>query len=228
MSPWPPEIKFCGLTRRADAVAAEAAGAAYLGVVLAPGGRRTVTADAAGVMLDGLAATRVGVFVDAGREALLRAGDRAGLRVLQLHGSEPPELARELREAGWRVWKAVRVRTADDFSAAAARYEGAVDALLLDGYSPAAHGGTGTRFPWAEVAARLGELPPGMALVAAGGLDAGSVAEAARLLRPAAVDVSSGVETGPGIKDADAIRAFAAAVRGLVPTDRPRHRMDDT
>lgn len=220
MSSWPPEVKICGLTRRADAEAAVEAGAAYLGVVLAPGGRRTVTPRAAGVMLDALAATRVGVFVDAERDALLRAGERAGLRVLQLHGDEPPELAAALREAGYGVWKAVRVRGAADVAAAAERYAGTVDALLLDGYSPAAHGGTGTRFPWAEVGARLDALPPGTALVAAGGLDAGNVGEAARLLRPSAVDVSSGVETAPGIKDPAAIRDFAAAVRALAAPNR--------
>jgi phosphoribosylanthranilate isomerase len=208
-----PEVKVCGLTRRGDAEAAAAAGAAYLGVVLAPGGRRSVTADAAGVMLDGLAATRVGVFVDAAEDELLRAGEAAGLRVLQLHGGEPPELAFRLREAGWRVWKAVRVRGADDFSLAARRYAGAVDALLLDGWSPAAHGGTGTRFPWAEVAERRGELPAGTGMVAAGGLTPENVAEAARLLRPDVVDVSSGVERAPGVKDAAALLAFAAAVR---------------
>lgn len=212
-----PAFKVCGLTRRADAEAAAGAGAAYLGVVLAPGGRRSVTPRDAGVMLDGLAATAVGVFVDADEDALRRAAEEARLRVLQLHGDEPPALAARLRDAGWRVWKAVRVRGGDDFARAARAYAGAADALLLDGWSPAAHGGTGTRFPWAEVAALRGALPPGLALVAAGGLTPANVAEAVRLLRPDVVDVSSGVEAAPGRKDPALVRAFAAAVRGAGP-----------
>lgn len=208
-------FKVCGLTRRADAELAVEAGAAYLGVVLAPGYRRSVTPRDAGVMLDGLPATPVGVFVDAEEETLLRAGEAARLGVLQLHGDEPPELAARLRGAGWRVWKAVRVRGGGDVTRAARAYAGAADALLLDGWSPAAHGGTGTCFAWAEVAAALAALPPGLALVAAGGLTPGNVAEASRLLRPAVVDVSSGVEAAPGRKDPALVRAFAAAVRAV-------------
>lgn len=208
---------MCGLTRRGDAEAAAAAGAAYLGVVLAPGGRRSVTAHAAGVILNALAATRVGVFVDEPEDSLLRSAEAAGLAVLQLHGDEPPEAALRLRERGWRVWKAVRARSGDDFARAAARYAGTVDALLLDGWSPDAHGGTGTRFPWHEVAARRGELPAGMRLVAAGGLTAANVARAARLLHPHVVDVSSGVELAPGVKDPAAVRAFVAAARAVGP-----------
>jgi phosphoribosylanthranilate isomerase len=113
------------------------------------------------------------------------------------------------------VWKAVRPRDGDEFAAAAVRYGGAVDALLLDGYSAQARGGTGVSFPWQAVADRLDLLPPGVALVAAGGLRPDNVAEAAAILRPAVVDVSSGVEASPGVKDAAAVRAFVAAVRGL-------------
>ncbi|HEY0024059.1 MAG TPA: phosphoribosylanthranilate isomerase [Longimicrobium sp.] len=212
---WPPAVKVCGLMRPEDAAVASAAGAAYLGVILAPGGKRTVTAARANVILGGIPARRVGVFVDAGENELLADAREAGLHVLQLHGDEPPELADRMRAAGYEVWKAVRARGADDFSRAARRYAGAVDALLLDGYSPAAHGGTGTRFPWAEVAERLGELPPGMRLVAAGGLTPRNVAEAAAILRPHAVDVSSGVEASPGVKDPDAVRAFVEQVQSL-------------
>ena len=178
-------------------------------------------ADAAGVILRGLAATPVGVFVDAGEDALLHSAERAGLEVLQLHGDEPPELASRLRAAGYTVWKAVRARTAGDFSAAVRVYAGAVDGLLLDGWSAAAHGGTGTRFPWAAVAARRGELPAGVSLIAAGGLTPGNVAGAVRLLRPHAVDVSSGVERSPGVKDLAEVRRFAAALRAEDADFRP-------
>ena len=212
---WPPAVKVCGLTRLQDAEVAVEAGAAYLGAILAPGYRRSVTADAARVIFRSFQARAVGVFVDADGDALRSAAESAGLRVVQLHGEEPPELADEVRSAGYEVWKAVRVRGADDVAAALRRYAGSVDALLLDGYDPAAAGGTGTRFDWSAVAARLGALPEGLRLVAAGGLRPDNVAEAARTLRPHAVDVSSGVESAPGIKDPAAVRAFVRAVRDL-------------
>jgi phosphoribosylanthranilate isomerase len=209
-----PRLKVCGITRRADAEAAAAAGAAFLGVVLAPGGRRTVAAEDARDLLAGLTAIRVGVFVDAAADELRRAGELAGLDVLQLHGDEPPELLRELRAEGrWRVWKALRPRGAAEFRAGVERYAADADALLLDGFSARAHGGTGTAFPWEEVAALRGLVPAGLPLVAAGGMRADNVARAVALLRPDVVDVSSGVESAPGIKDRTAIESFAAALR---------------
>lgn len=209
-----PRLKVCGITRRVDAEAAAAAGAAFLGVVLAPGGKRTVAAAQAGALLAGLPAIRVGVFVDAGADGLRRAGELAGLDVLQLHGDEPPELLRELRAEGrWRVWKALRPRDAAEFRAGVERYAADADALLLDGFSAQAHGGTGTAFPWEEVGALRGLVPAGLPLVAAGGMRADNVGRAVALLRPDVVDVSSGVESAPGIKDRTAIESFAAALR---------------
>jgi phosphoribosylanthranilate isomerase len=216
---WPPAVKVCGLMTPQDAEAAAAAGARYLGVILAPGGKRTVTAARANVIFGGLNVRRVGVFVDADEAELRAAAAEAGLHVLQLHGGEPPALADRMRAAGYEVWKAVRVREAAEVLEAARRYHGAADALLLDGWSAAAHGGTGTRFPWAGVAALRPALPAGLRLVAAGGLRPDNVADAARLLRPDAVDVSSGVEAAPGIKDHDAVRAFVSAVRSLSLSD---------
>ena len=189
---WPPAVKICGLTRHEDAAVAVDAGARYLGVILAQGGKRTVTPEAAAVIFGALPAPRVGVFVDATADDLRRAAEAARLDVLQLHGDEPPGLAAALRGEGFIVWKAVRPRGGDEFAAAAVHYEGAVDALLLDGWSAEARGGTGASFPWREVAARLDALPAGMGLVAAGGLRPENVAEAASILRPAVVDVSSG------------------------------------
>lgn len=221
--PWAPAVKVCGLTRLEDARVADEAGAAYLGVILAPGYRRSVTADAAGVMFRRLLARPVGVFVDADGDSLLAAAESAGLYAVQLHGDEPPELADRVRSAGYRAWKAVRVRHADDVAAALGRYAGAVDALLLDGYDPAAAGGTGTRFDWAAVAGVLRARPDAPPIVAAGGLRPENVAQAVRTLRPDAVDVSSGVESAPGIKDPAAVRAFVRAVRGLpFPTQSER------
>lgn len=212
---WPPAVKVCGLTRLQDARVADEAGAAYLGAILAPGYGRSVTPGAARVMFRSLLARTVGVFVDEDEDALLAAAAEAGVHVVQLHGAEAPEVADRVRAAGFQVWKAVRVRGPDDVDAAVRRYTGSVDALLLDGYDPAAAGGTGTRFDWAAVAARAAALPPELRLVAAGGLRPDNVAQAARILRPHAVDVSSGVESSRGIKDPAAVRSFIRAVQDL-------------
>lgn len=213
-----PRVKVCGLTRREDAAAAEAAGAHYLGVILAPGRIRSVTAAAAARILGESARSRVGVFVDAEADEMAAAAREARLDVLQLHGDEPPALCADLRGAGYTVWKALRPRSADEFAEGAARYDGVVDALLVDGWSAADHGGTGARFPWAAVAARRaavrGAGPP---LVAAGGLRPDNVAEAVRILSPHAVDVSSGVERAPGIKDHALVAAFVAAALRAAP-----------
>jgi phosphoribosylanthranilate isomerase len=217
-----PRVKVCGLTRREDAAAAEAAGARYLGVILAAGRARTLTASAAAAVLEDTGCRRVGVFVDAGRDALAAAAEAAGLDVLQLHGDEPPDLCAALREAGHTVWKAVRPRSGGEFAAAARRYSGAVDALLVDGWSPVDRGGTGARFPWAEVAAHRGAVAPGTRLVAAGGLTPANVGEAVRVLDPYAVDVSSGVEDRPGRKDHARIRDFVAGVRAAASASAPR------
>lgn len=210
------EVKVCGLMRHEDAAVAAQAGARWLGVILAPGYRRSVTADDARVILRSFQARRVGVFVDADELILRSVAEAAEVDVLQLHGDEPPELAARMRAAGWEVWKAVRARDADDFSAAVARYAGSVDALLVDGYSPDSRGGAGVRFDWEAVAARRGELPDEMRLIAAGGLRPENVADAVRILRPHAVDVSSGVEAAPGRKDPQAVREFVRAVHSLV------------
>jgi phosphoribosylanthranilate isomerase len=210
------EVKVCGLMRHEDAAVAAEAGARWLGVILAPGFKRSVTADDARIILGSFPVRRVGVFVDEDELILRSVAEKAGVHVLQLHGDESPEFAARMRAAGWEVWKAVRARHADDFSAAAARYAGAVDALLVDGYTPDTHGGAGVRFDWEAVAARRGELPTGMRLIAAGGLRPENVADAVRILRPHAVDVSSGVESAPGRKDPQAVREFVRAVQSSV------------
>lgn len=208
-------VKVCGLTRPEDARAADGAGAAFLGVVLAPGGRRSITASRAVEVLEGTSGKRVGVFVDASVEEISRDAGTAGLDVVQLHGDEEPEVPDALRSStGCAVWKAVRVRAAEDLLRAVDRYASRVDALLLDAWSASARGGTGERFSWEDAARHRNQLPPDLPLVVAGGLRSDNVREAIRLLRPDAVDVSSGVESAPGRKDAVLIRTFLAAAGG--------------
>lgn len=209
-----PRVKVCGLMRHVDVAAAEAEGAWYGGAILSPGHRRSVDLDAASAIFAGSRLRRVGVFVDADAATIRRAVTLVGLDVVQLHGDEPPSLAVELRKLGGvAIWKAVRLRSPAEFLDAAGRFAGAADGLLLDGWTSAAHGGAGASFDWEAVAARRDALPPDVDLVVAGGLRPENVARAVSLLRPAAVDVSSGVESEPGTKDQRLIRAFVAAAR---------------
>lgn len=217
------QVKICGLMRRPDAELAAASGAHYGGVILAPGGRRSISPAAAASLFDGLPLRRVGVFVDADADALRRAGEQASLHVLQLHGAENPEQAAALRQDGrWEVWKALRPRTAAEFLAEVGRFAGAVDGILLDGWSAAAPGGTGARFPWEVIAEHRAEFPGQLRLIVAGGLSPANVAAAVQLLRPEVVDVSSGVEHSPGEKSPEAVSAFVAAVRDAATDPFPQ------
>jgi phosphoribosylanthranilate isomerase len=209
-----PRVKICGLTDHEDARAAAAAGADFLGVVLAPGGRRSQSASAAAGILAGLGAKRVGVFVNQPTETIVAAVAVAELDVVQLHGHEDTEQIDELRAAAVReIWKAIRPRDAAELLRAVARYAPFVDALLVDGWSADAYGGTGARAPWQALAEARAELPASLSLVLAGGLAPHNVAEAVKLLRPYAVDVSSGVEGVPGRKDRGLLGGFVAAAR---------------
>lgn len=207
-----PETKICGLMRREDAEVASASGADFGGVILAPGGKRSITPEVAAQLFAGLALRRVGVFVDATPDEIRAAAAVAGLDVVQLHGDESPEQAAALRADGrWTVWKAIRPRDGLELVEALERFGGVVDGLLLDGWSASAPGGTGSRFPWEAVAEYRHRVPAGVTLVVAGGLDASNVRAATSLLRPHVVDVSSGVELSPGVKDPSAIVAFVNA-----------------
>lgn len=208
------DIKICGLTRPEDARAAAGAGALYGGVILAPGSPRTVDVPTARYVLGGTGLRRCGVFVNEPLDRLLEVVGEIGLDVVQLHGDEAPAyVAEAMVVSGVEVWKAIRPRSGDDFEDAVDRFGAAASGLLLDGWSAKARGGTGTRFPWEVVAEHRGLLPSGLRLIVAGGLDAGNVAEVINMLDPDVVDVSSGVESAPGIKDEERIREFTDAAR---------------
>lgn len=189
------------------------AGAAWGGVILAPGRGRTQTLDGAAAIFEGAPLRRVGVFVDAAVDEVVEAVGVLSLDAAQLHGDETVATAERIRAAaGCEVWKALRVRTPADAASGALLWHGVADALLLDGWSPDAHGGAGVRFDWPGVAAA--GMPAGMRLVVAGGLTPENVAGAIAMLRPSIVDVSSGVESAPGRKSPGKVHAFVAAVRG--------------
>jgi phosphoribosylanthranilate isomerase len=213
-------IKIGGLTRAADAVAAEAAGAFYGGVILAPGSPRTLDPAVVPAIFAPTHLARCGVFVNESLGRITEIAQRLALDVIQLHGDETTDLVAAVREAtGAEVWKAIRPRTGDDFAGETDRYRAVADGLLLDGWSAAARGGTGVTFPWREVARHRGRVDPSLRLVVAGGLTPENVAEVIALLSPDVVDVSSGVERSPGVKNADSIRRFAAAVQATAQVE---------
>ena len=204
------KLKLCGIRRPEDVRYLNACPPDYAGFVFAES-RRRVTADEARALAAALAPgiLPVGVFVNAPAEDVLRTAEAARLAVLQLHGDEDAAYLRALRAGGWRgpVWKAVRVRAAEDLAAAEAL---GADALLLDAFSPAAYGGTGRTADWALIAAHRPRLP----FFLAGGLHAGNLPEAVRTVRPDGVDLSGGVETD-GCKDAQKIQEIYDLIRGV-------------
>jgi phosphoribosylanthranilate isomerase len=204
-----PRIKFCGITRRQDVEAAAAAGADAIGVILVSGTPRAVDPARARELFRSAAPllARVGVFADEDPMRIRRLREDLGLTAVQLHGSESPGHCAAV--GGIRI-KTLRVR--DDWSAACMEaYD--CEAFLLEAPVPGALGGGGVAFDWSRLAGG-GE---GRRIILAGGLTPHNVAEAVRLVRPYAVDVSSGVEASPGVKDPVLMEAFAAAVRGALP-----------
>lgn len=199
-------IKICGLTRAGDAAAVVAAGADAVGLVFAASPRQVSLEQAAEVVAAvPPPVARVGVFVDAEPQFVAAAVQAAGLTAVQFCGSETPE---QCSAAGVPVIKVLGVGEGFDWSLADA-YRGHVAALLLDTYVAGKAGGTAKTFAW-ERAIGAPEWAP---VYVAGGLTPDNVAECVRVSRPFAVDVSSGVESAPGIKDARKIVEFCAAVR---------------
>lgn len=215
-----PAVKICGLTRAADVRVAAACGADYVGFVLSEGFRRSVPAETAAAALSGPEAAAgalvaVAVLVDEDAADAVQRATALGAGVVQLHGHEPPDVVRAVREAGpWQVWKAVRVRSVDTLVRAVDRYGGRVDGFLLEGWKEGVVGGGGVRLAAVEPERVRGYLPDAATFVLAGGLRPGTVADAVVRFGPDVVDVSSGVEEAPGRKRPDAVRQFVEAVRG--------------
>ncbi len=220
-------VKICGLREPDHAAFAAAAGADLLGFIFAPA-RRRVTAEVARACIDAAresagnrSIVAVGVFVDADSSAIAETARAAGLDAVQLSGSEPPEFVAAL---GIPAIKALRPQQGTSVATVLAEmsaYDVAgpcTASFLIDGYVEGASGGTGERADW-DLAAALSARRP---MVLAGGLDPENVAEAIERVRPRAVDVSSGVESG-GIKDPDRIRAFLREAKAAFALhDEPR------
>jgi len=206
------DVKICGLTRPVDAEFADAAGAEYLGVIFA-GGPRERTPMQARETLAGRRARKVGVFADQPADAISTLVDMVGLQVVQLHAEPNVARVKEVRAAtGAEVWAVVR-STDGILPHGIEELCDAADALLIDAMVPGHLGGTGVRVRWDQLGESLDALDYHPRIVLAGGLTADNVVEAIDYVAPSVVDVSSGVESAPGIKDHARIRAFIAAVR---------------
>jgi phosphoribosylanthranilate isomerase len=199
-------VKICGITSVEDGLAAAGAGADAIGLMFYEQSPRHITLETAAGISRQLPpfVTRVGVFVNADEEFVVRAITECGLNILQFHGDESPEFCRQFPVMSL---KAFRIRDRDSLEQLKA-YE--TDAWLLDAYVKDARGGTGASFNW-DLAIDAQKL--GRPIFLAGGLTPENVGEAIRRVHPYGVDVSSGVESSPGKKDHAKVRAFVKAAK---------------
>ena len=198
------KVKICGLTRDEDVKAVVAAGADAIGFVFTASPRR-ISIDTA-VRLSSYVpkgVLRVGLFLDQDRSEIDQVINSVSLDVLQFHGSETEH---ECRVFGLPWLKAVAMENAESAKQAESEYPGAMG-LLLDSHATGKRGGSGKVFDWSL------SRPIAKPIWLAGGLNSANVAQAIHIVRPFAVDVSSGVEVEPGIKDASRIRTFIKTVR---------------
>ncbi|MEO7984896.1 MAG: phosphoribosylanthranilate isomerase [Gemmatimonadales bacterium] len=208
----PVRVKICGLTRPGDAEAAVEAGASYLGVVFAGGPRQISVPLASEISRAGGAIPVFGIFGDQTVEEILHTSDGARLKGAQLHGPYGREAASRLRREGLVVWRVVRIAAPADVDVLDSSVPDS-DAVLVEPMVSHLSGGAGVALDLAVARAARLRLA-GHPMVLAGGLDPATVAEAAVLVRPDVVDVSSGVESLPGIKDSAKIARFMGAVCG--------------
>lgn len=199
-------VKICGITSYEDALAAVEAGADALGFVFAPGTPRYIEPEAAAAIAQQMPPflTTVGVFIDRTVEEIERIVSASGLTLAQLHGNESPDECARLRVP---FVKAIRVQGEHDVERLNS-YKGA-RAFLLDSYDALRPGGTGRTFPW-ELAAKAARQAR---VILSGGLNPDNVALAVAQVRPYAVDVCSGVEASPGVKDHQKVREFIERAR---------------
>ncbi len=214
-------IKFCGITRPEDAIAAAAAGADAIGLNFCASSPRKVTIDQATQILAALPlmVMPIALFADSYAAEVTRIIQVLHLTHVQLHGNEPLEFLNQLPNV--KIIKAIRVEKANFIETIARWRSTRVSALLLE--TPGVTGGSGIENDWSTIvsarsAGHLENLPP---LIAAGGLTSYNVPSVISRLRPFAVDVSSGIESSPGIKSIEKMTSFAAAVRSADQSGNP-------
>jgi len=203
-------IKFCGITSLNDARLAVEAGAWAIGTIMWPGSeRRCEPGEAARIARELRRQVEIaGVFVNQPLDEVIGLAEGIGLSLVQLHGDEGPSFCAEVaRRTGAKIIKAARVRGGSDVQAMEAFH---TDFHLLDTHRSGRWGGTGETFDWELVGLRRSSVP----LILSGGLTPENVAAAIAATHPFAVDVASGTESAPGVKDPAKLRAFADAVQG--------------
>jgi phosphoribosylanthranilate isomerase len=217
--PFIQNAKVCGITRVEDAARCAALGFGAIGFVFHPASPRNISPQAARGIVQTLPPTlaAVGVFVDEPVETMLAIADAAGLATLQLHGRETPETVARLQAHGFSVVKVAR--SANEARALIAALPPTTSILLECGRGPLP-GGNGIAWNWAE--ARLSERRVGIA----GGLSPENLHDAIQQSSAIACDLSSGVETTPGIKDPAALERLAAATTPLPPAPAPFWKLD--
>lgn len=198
--------KICGITRVEDALVAAQAGVDAIGLVFYAKSPRAVSVAQAQRIIAALPpfVSTVGLFVNASRVEINAVLDELPLDVLQFHGDEVPA---DCEGFARPYFRALRMQPGVDIAARAAQYTHA-QGILLDAWVPGIHGGTGERFDWAQIPSSLAKP-----LILAGGLNADNVTQAMQQVQPWALDISGGVESSPGIKDADKMRKFLYAVQ---------------
>src|SRR5262245_6786547 len=203
-------VKICGITRVGDALAAADAGADALGFMFVEASPRCVTKAQVAEIIRALPPfiARVGVFVNPTEAEVRGAVAECGINALQFHGEETPEFCRRF---GLPILKAFRVRDAASLKLLT-QFQS--ETWLLDSFVPGQHGGTGAVFNWDLAVAAIQQ---GGRVILAGGLTPENVADAVRRVRPYGLDVSSGVESAPGIKDPSMVRRFIEAAKSTIP-----------
>jgi phosphoribosylanthranilate isomerase len=209
-------VKICGLTRPEDAAFAAGAGASFLGVVFAGGPRRVSFAKAAEIAAASRGVPVLGVFGDEAPEEIARHAREAGLAGAQLHGPYTGDDAARLAEDGLIVWRVLRIARAADLDLLDQRWQHA-ETVLVEPKVAHVLGGAGVPLDL-DLAAEARRRLAGLRMGLAGGLTPETVGPAVALVRPDVVDVSSGVESLPGIKDHEKIARFLEAVLGRSPT----------
>jgi phosphoribosylanthranilate isomerase len=202
------KLKICGLTNAADVQAAIDAGADYLGFILYPMSPRFISSAKARELIKKVPRKikTVGVFVNSPPNQIVELMEFCGFNIAQLHGDESAADALEIGRE--RVWKAMALNTAKDIEQAAA-FPAA--AILADSIGTVHRGGTGKKCDWQQAAEAAKQLK----LILAGGINPENVAEAAKAVKPFAVDVCSGVEASKGIKDHQKILELAAKLKSI-------------
>lgn len=204
-------LKICGITKREDAERLCELGVDALGVNYWPHSKRYIDPDAASGFLQAVKGEimRVGVFVNADVELPLRLFEKGDIDLVQFHGDETVEYCRQFVDAGVPFIKAIGVKNAESLEQI---HEFGATALLLDAHAPGVYGGTGAVFDW-DLAVALILANPSQPVLLAGGITVENAAAAAEQVSPAVLDVASGAESAPGVKDFDKVQRLVEAIQ---------------